>query len=57
MAAYDIRMITFGNNTYKLKPDNATQSSDGMMSSEDKVKVDNLIAMTDEEIDTIFATL
>lgn len=57
MATYNIDAISVGSNTYKIKPDNATQSSDGMMSAEDKVKVDNLEAITSEEISTIFAAI
>ena len=39
------------NTTYE----NATTSSDGLMSSEDKTKLDGMIEMTDEEITEIFS--
>ena len=39
------------NTTYE----NATASSDGLMSSEDKTKIDGMIEMTDEEITEIFS--
>ena len=52
-----MQTITIGNDTYNFKPDNATQSSDGLMSAEDKTKVDDLEAITTEEISTIFSAL
>lgn len=57
MASYDIDKMAIGGNTYVFKPDNATQSSDGMMSAEDKTKIDDLVALTSSEISTIFADL
>ena len=35
--------------------ENATASSDGLMSSEDKTKLDGMIEMTDGEITEIFS--
>ena len=57
VASYKMQTITIGDDVYDFKPDNATQSSDGLMSAEDKTKVDNLEAITTEEIITIFSTI
>mgnify|MGYP007038196757 CR=1 FL=1 len=57
MSTYDINSIAVGGDTYNIKPDNATQENDGLMSSEDKQKLDSmeLESITSSEISSIFS--
>lgn len=65
MSAYNIKSLTVGDDTYNITMDDATQSASGLMSATDKTKldgidkskVDNLIAITSEEITSMFNSL
>jgi hypothetical protein len=57
MSVHKADTIKLGNETYDFTPDNATQSSDGLMSSTDKTKIDNLTEITTDEISSIFSEL
>ena len=55
MASHKVTELAIDGEIYDFEPDNATQSSDGLMSKEDKTKIDDLVAITSAEISAIFA--
>ncbi len=42
MGSYNLKTISIGEDTYKIKPEDATQSSSGLMSAKDKTKLDGI---------------
>lgn len=57
MAVQKIKTLTIGDTKYQFDADNATQQNPGFMSAEDKTKVDDLTAITENEINEIFGAL
>ncbi len=55
MASHKAKELAINGEIYDFEPDKATQSSDGLMSKEDKTKIDDLVAITSAEISAIFA--